>query len=124
MKESSTEDDHTSEDQSHVNYSRQIMREQITTKIKGSEALDVNVNDCDEKRGSEEIEMEENPSNTDCEEEYNSDEEYKALATRVQNRERRKSESTRKLFYDEKLNNRKFTGGGMKKTQKKKTASD
>ena len=34
------------------------------------------------------------------------------------------SESARELFYDEKLNNRKFTGGGMKKRQKKKTASD
>lgn len=82
------------------------------------------VTDCDEKRGSEEIEMEENPSSTDSEEECNSDEEYKALARRVQNQERRKSECARELFYDEKIKKRKLTGGGMKRRQKKKTASD
>ena len=77
-----------------------------------------------EKGRSEETEIEEDPCNTDSEEEYNSDEEYKALARRVRNQEKRKSESARKLFFDEKLKNRKLTGDGRKKRQKKKTASD
>jgi len=124
MKENSTEDDHTSEDESHENNSRQVTEEQTATKIKGSEAFDMRVNDCDEKRGSEEIEIEEHLSNTDSEEEHNSDEEYKALARRVRNQERRKSENARVLFYDEKLKKGKLAEDGMTKRKKKKTASD
>ena len=123
-KENSTEDDHTSQEESHENCSRQLTHEQIEKKIKGSEALDMRVNDYDEKGRSEETEIEEDPCNTDSEEEYNSDEEYKALARRVRNQEKRKSESARKLFFDEKLKNRKLTGDGRKRRQKKKTASD
>ena len=125
-KENSTEDDHTSQEESHENCSRQLTHEQIEENIKGSEALDMMVNDYDEKGRSEETEIEkfEDPCNTDSEEENNSDEEYKALARRVPNQEKRKSESARKLFFDEKLKNRKLTGDGGKKRQKKKTASD
>ena len=123
-KENSTEDDHTSQEDSHENYSHQPTHEQIEKKIKGSEALDMRVNDYDEKGRSEETEIKEDPCSTDSEEEYNSDEEYKALARRVRNQEKRKSESARKLFFDEKLKNRKLTGDGRKKRQKKKTASD
>ena len=125
MKENSTEDDHTSEEESHANYSCQLSQEKIAEKIKVSEALDMKVNNCEEERGSQEIEIDENPCNTaDSEEEYNSDKEYKALATRVQNQQRRKSESARKLLYDKKRKNRKLTGDGIKKRQKEKTASD
>ena len=80
MKENSTEHDHTSQEESHENCSRQLTQKQIAKKIKGSEALDMRVNDCVEKGRSEETEIEEDPCNTDSEEEYNSNEEYKALA--------------------------------------------